>query len=176
MRSRLPVIRPRRRYLAFELEAEGPVQQRDLVSEIQSSQLSLFGEAGAARNRLVLISFDGRLGILRCSHTHLQETRAVIASIFYIGGVRAALRTKGVSGTIKTATEKYLQQLSKLSAETDGRRIEIEDVSGCIVRAHGLAVDICPDDGKGSDTRYLGLTSFDLSGGHKDADGTTDGL
>jgi ribonuclease P/MRP protein subunit POP5 len=89
------------------------------------------------------------------------------------------LHTKGVTGTIKSATEKYLPRLSKISAETDGRRIELVEVSGCIIRTHGLEVDLCPDDRnwtKGSDTRYLGLTSFDLSGGHDDADGTADGL
>jgi hypothetical protein len=79
------------------------------------------------------------------------------------------LRTRGLSGTIKSATEKYLPRLGKISAESDGRRIELDEVSGCIIRTHGLEVDLCPDDRNktmGSDTRYLGLTSFDLSGGH----------
>ena len=179
MRSRLPVLRTRRRYLAFELEAEGEIQPRELMSEIHSSQFSLFGDAGAAKNRLKMISFDGHFGLLRCHHTHLQDTRAILASIYSINGIRAALHTKGVSGTIKSATEKYIPQLGKISAENDGRRIELEEVSGWIIRTHGLEVDLCPDDRnktKGSDTRYLGLTSFDLCGGHEDADGTPDGL
>ncbi len=179
MRSRLPVLRTRRRYLAFALEAEGEIQPKELIGEIYSSQFSLFGDAGAAKNRLRLISFDGRSGLLRCHHTHIQDTRAVLASIRSINGIRVALRTKGVAGTIKSATEKYIPQLGKISAENDGRRIELEEVSGWIIRTHGLEVDLCPDDRnktKGSDTRYLGLTSFDLCGGHEDADGTPDGL
>ena len=179
MRSRLPVLRPRRRYLAFELEAEDKVEARELMKEIHESQFSLFGDIGAARNRLKLISFDGRFGLLRHHHAHIQETRAVLASVCSIGGIRAMLRTKGISGTIKSATEKYIPKLSKISVESDGRRVELDEVSGCIINTHGLEVDLCPDDQtvtKGSDTRYLGLTSFDLSGGHEDADGTADGL
>ena len=179
MRSKLPVLRTRRRYLAFEVDAEGEIWSKDLVEEIYSSQLSLFGDAGVARNRLKLISFRNGHGLLRCHHRHIQETRAVLAAVCSIKGTRAAIRTKGLSGTIKSATEKYIPQLSKLSFENDGRRIELEEVSGFIIHTRGLEVDLCPDDRsktKGSDTMYMGLTSFDLCGGHEDADGTTDGL
>jgi ribonuclease P/MRP protein subunit POP5 len=173
------VLRARRRYLAFRLEAEGEIQPKQLINEIQSAQHSLFGDVGASENQLKLITFDGRNGLLRCHHLHLQETRSVLATVYSINGIRVALHTRGFSGTIKSATEKYLPQLIKRSSENDGRRIELEEVSGCIIRTHGLEVDLCPDDRNktmGSDTRYLGLTFFDLSGGYKDADGTADGL
>jgi ribonuclease P/MRP protein subunit POP5 len=179
MRSRFPVLRERRRYMAFELLSEGEVSLKDLSIEISSSQLSLFGEEGAGRNRLKLISFNGRHGLIRFSHVYARETRVTLATIHSIHGIRVAVHTKGVSGTIKSATEKYLPGLSKICAESDGRRIELRDVSGCIIRTHGVKVDLCPDDrnkSTGSDTQYLGLTSFDLSGGHEDADGTADGL
>jgi ribonuclease P/MRP protein subunit POP5 len=69
--------------------------------------------------------------------------------------------------------------LDKIIAEKDGRRIELDEISGCITHIHGCEIDLCPDDQsriKGSDTRYLGLTSFDLYGGLDDANGTSDGL
>jgi len=182
LRTRLPVLRSRRRYIIFELDWEGDasaIQAKDLMGEIASSQFSLFGDQGAAKNRLRLISFDGRAGLIRFSHTHISETRAALAAVSSIRGIRAAIHTKGVSGTIKSAREKYLPRLDKLNYESDGRRIERKDVSGCIIRTHGVKVDLCPDDRNksvGSDTEYLGLTSFDLSGGHEDADGTADGL
>jgi ribonuclease P/MRP protein subunit POP5 len=165
--------------VAFELDAEGEIDARNLTGEIRSCQALLFGDAGVARNRLKLITFDGRFGLLRCHHTHISETRAVLATIYSVNGIRTALRTKGISGTIKSATEKYLPELGRTSAESDGRRIEREEVSGCIIHTRGLEIDLCPDDRNktlGSDTRYLGLTSFDLCGGHDDADGTADGL
>ncbi len=179
MRSRLPVLRARRRYLAFEVESEDELSGRDVMDEIHSAQASLFGDAGVAKNRLKLITFNGRLGLIRFDNDHIRDTRAILASIYSVNGIRAAFYTKGISGTIKSATEKYLPQLDKISPDSDGRRIELEEVSGCIVHIHGREIDLCPDDRnrtKGSDTRYLGLTSFDLSGGRDDADGTADGL
>lgn len=165
--------------MAFELDSEGTIGQKELMAEIYSSQASLFGDSGSSQNRLRLISFSGKFGLLRCSHKHIMQTRVILAAIYSINGIRAALRVKGVSGTIKSATEKYLPQLSQISAGNDGRRIELDEVSGCIIHTHGREIDLYPDDRdmtKGSDTRYLGLTSFDLCGGHDDADGTPDGL
>ena len=165
--------------MIFQLEAEGEIEERELIREIQINQHSLFGDIGSAKNRLQLISFDGCQGVVRFHHIHVNQTRATLASIPSIQGIRVALQVKGVSGTIKSATEKYLPPLSKINDDCDRRRIELKEVSGCIVRTHGLEVDLCPDDSewtKGSDTRYLGLTSFDLCGGHEDADGTADGL
>ncbi len=165
--------------MAFEVDSEEKIQSGDLASEIRSSQALLFGDVGAAGNRLKLISFDGRFGLLRCNHMAIEETRAILAAIYSVNGIRASLHVKGVSGTIKSATEKYIPQLRQISAENDGRRIELNDVSGCIIHTHGREIDLCPDDRsktKGSGTRYLGLTSFDLCGGHDDADGTADGL
>jgi ribonuclease P/MRP protein subunit POP5 len=179
LRSKLPVLFPKRRYIVFHLDSEEEVGSRDLQREIHFAQASLFGDLGAARNRLKLIYHEGPFGMLRCRHDRVQQTRATLASVYAVGGVRAALHMMGVAGTIKSAREKYIPQLSRSGAEDDGRRIELKEVSGCIVRIHGRKIDLCPDDPnrtRGSDTRYLGLTSFDLSGGHDDADGTSDGL
>ncbi len=100
MRSRLPVLRTRRRYLAFEVDSEEEIGQKELTMEIYSTQLSLFGDMGASQNRLRLISFDGKFGLLRCRHKHIDETRVILAAIYSINGIRAALRVKGVSGSI----------------------------------------------------------------------------
>lgn len=37
MRNRLPVLRERRRYMAFEIEAEGEISSKKLMGEIHSS-------------------------------------------------------------------------------------------------------------------------------------------
>ena len=86
MRSWLPVLRERRRYFAIEVEAEGRVKRTDLAAEIRAAQTSLFGDLGAARNRLRVISFDGRFGILRCSHYRTEECRALLSTVHSVGG------------------------------------------------------------------------------------------
>jgi ribonuclease P/MRP protein subunit POP5 len=173
----------RRRYIAFEVDSEETVKPKDLAVEILYCQSSLLGDKGTSVNRLKLIFFDGRFGLLRCSYVSVEESRAVLATVYSVSGIRAAVRIKGISGTIKTATEKYIPKLSlsiaETSAENYGRRIELEGVSGWIIHSHGREIDLSPDEKnmtKRSDTRYLGLTSFDLCGGCDDADGTADGL
>ena len=180
LRSWLPVLRERRRYIAFELESdsEEEVKRGDLVGEVYSSQMSLLGDLGASENRLRLITFDGRFGIFRCSHRRIEESRAVLATVHTVGGTRVAIRVRGVSGTIKAATEKYIPQ-SILQTDEDERRVDLGPISGSIARVRGREIDIRPDGQKtteGSATRYIGLTSFDLCGGDIDADGTSDGL
>jgi ribonuclease P/MRP protein subunit POP5 len=178
LRSWLPVLRDRRRYLAIEVEAEGRIRPADLTREVRSAQTSLFGDLGAAKNRLRIISFDGRFGILRCSHYRTEECRALLSTVHSVGGIRAAIRVRGISGTIKAATEKYIPQ-STLQPDENERRVDLGLVSGSVVRVHGREIDLAPDDQKmteGSGTRYVGLTSFDLCGEDIDADGTSDGL
>jgi len=178
LRSWLPVLRDRRRYIAFEVEAEGRVRGGDLVAEIRAAQTSLFGDLGAAKNRLRVISFDGRFGLLRSTHTRTEECRALLATVNSVGGMRASIRVRGISGSIKAATEKYIPQ-SILQPDENKRRVDLGPVSGSVVRVRGREIDLSPDDPKmteGSGTRYVGLTSFDLRGEDIDADGTSDGL
>jgi len=179
LRSNLPVLRTKRRYMSFLLESEGILEPKDLLVEIYSAQVSLMGDLGAASNKLKLICFNGRFGILRCNHDRIQDTRALLATINTVNGIRVLIQVIGVSGTIKSATKKYLPRLNEIKTQNYGRRIELDEVSGCVIGIHGHEIDLCPDDQrkiKGSDTRYLGLTSFDLCGGLYDADGTSDGL
>jgi len=165
--------------LAFLVESEGRIGERDLLLEIYSTQAGLLGDIGSSINRIKLIRFDGRFGILRCNHTRIRECRAVLACVYAIGGARTSIVVLGISGTIRALTEKYIPELGRLPAESEHRRIEIEGITGSIARIRGDEIDISPDDQdmtKGSDTRYLGLTSFDLDGERDYADGTSDGL
>jgi ribonuclease P/MRP protein subunit POP5 len=125
---------------------------------------------------LRLISFDGKVGILRCINGHVEATRAALATVHTIAGIRCGIRVIGVGGTILAATEKYIPQMSYVAAEI-GKRIDLGEISGWIKRQRCSEIDIEPDVRReGSDTRYLGLTYFDLDGGCVDADGTSDGL
>jgi ribonuclease P/MRP protein subunit POP5 len=172
-------MRGRRRYMAFLLESEGSIGERDLLWEIYSTQANLLGDIGSSKNLLKLIRFDGRFGILRCNHTRIKECRAALACVYAVGGIRVSLTVLGISGTIRALTEKYIPELGRLPDESDHRRIEIEGITGSIARIRGDEIDLSPDDQemtKGSDTRYLGLTSFDLYGECDYADGTSDGL
>ena len=179
VRSWLPVLRLRRRYIAFEVFSEKDVSKSDLLAAIRSAEITLYGDIGSSMNLLRLIYFDGSFGLLRCALTRIDESRAALATIYSINRTRVAIRVLGVSGTIKAATEKYIPELPLRRAENVERKIELEQLSGWIVRINGWEVDLTPDDQeitKRSDTQLLGLTSFDLYGGMYNADDASDGI
>jgi ribonuclease P/MRP protein subunit POP5 len=105
----LPSLRARKRYLAFELICEEPVNRNDLIKEIMSSASSLLGDVVASECDIKVLGFEDFKGTIQCAHTMLKETRASLAALTRINGKRATLHILGTSGTIKRVTEKFLQ-------------------------------------------------------------------
>ena len=118
----LPVLREKKRYLAFEIHSERTINRQELVREIMNSVISLFGDAGASHINPALMSFDGRFGILRCSREKTSETRAGLACINNIQGARVSIMVMGISGSIRGATEKFIQQTLIKELEPEKRK------------------------------------------------------
>ena len=106
----LPVLRDKKRYLAFEVTSGQKIKRRDMETEILDSVSSLFGDIGLSEINPRLISYDGKYGIIRCIRDRTEETRAALACITNIKDIRLSLRVLGISGTIKGATEKFIQK------------------------------------------------------------------
>ena len=109
MRRLLPSLRGKKRYIAFELISEGSVCRSDLVKEIMSSASSLLGDVISSECDIKILGFENWKGIIQCSNNRVKETRASLASLTRINGKRATLHIFGISGTVKRATEKFLQ-------------------------------------------------------------------
>lgn len=107
----IPTLRDKKRYIAFEVTSEQTVTRQELSEEIQNSTGSLFGDAGASGINAGLISFEGGYGILRCARDRTTEARAALACINRLRGARVSILVLGISGTIRGATEKFIQQL-----------------------------------------------------------------
>lgn len=105
----LPVLRDKKRYIAFEVTSGQKIKRRDMENEIHDLTRSLFGDTGCSEMNLRLISYDGKYGIIRCIRDRTEETRATLACITNIKEVRLSLQVLGISGTIKGATEKFIQ-------------------------------------------------------------------
>jgi ribonuclease P/MRP protein subunit POP5 len=124
----LPSLRVKKRYLAFELICEGPANRNDLIKEVISSASALLGDVVASECDIKVLGFEDCKGIIQCAHTRLKETRASLAALTRINGRRATLHILGISGTIKRATEKFLQEYkvsepkSRQSPEIEGNR------------------------------------------------------
>ena len=99
----LPSLREKKRYLAFGILSEGAVSRRDFIDELERSASSLLGDIGSSECGLKMLSFDRTGGIIRCARTKTEHTRAVLATINRVRGVRVAVHVIGSSGSVKGA-------------------------------------------------------------------------
>ncbi len=106
----LPTLREKKRYIAFEINSEQKINRQDLVREILNSIISVFGDRGASEINPALMSFEEKYGILRCARDKTEETKIGLACINNIRGIRISILIMGISGTIKGATEKFIQE------------------------------------------------------------------
>ncbi|MCX9011727.1 MAG: ribonuclease P [Candidatus Methanoperedens sp.] len=107
----IPTLRDKKRYIAFEITSEHTITRHEMSEEIHSSIGSLFGDAGASEINAGLVSFEREYGILRCAREKTTQARAALACINKLRGARVSVLVLGISGTIKGAMEKFIQQL-----------------------------------------------------------------
>ena len=109
-----PDIRIRERYIVFSIMPKERFSLEDVVKTIWSSLLQLFGEAGTSQFHVWIPSnlYNDKqgIGIIRCSHDHVQDVRAALALVKKIEDTPVLIRTLGVTGTIKAAKEKFLEK------------------------------------------------------------------
>lgn len=177
-----PTLRESNRYAAIVLVAEGTYTRRDLLNEILYCAAALLGDAGSSELGLRLLSFERNRGIIRCTGDRVWETRAVLASVSAIKNTRVRIDILGISGTVQSATEKYLLTQNKVKAEP-GRERTIEEckivinrssIFGSVVKQDNDEIDLLPEDSQNkeivnrSNTRYMGITVFDLENKERD--------
>lgn len=102
-------LRERKRYLAIEIIAECDLSREEFLREIFAATGSLLGDMGSSECGIRLLDFEKKRGVLRCSHMMTEKTRAALATITSIGGQRAIVHVRGISGTVLGATQKYIQ-------------------------------------------------------------------
>lgn len=173
-----PTLRDFHRYMAFSMEAEDEVSRRDLINEVLFSAATLVGDVGSSELGLRLMAFEDHKGIIQCSANRVWESRAVLAAVSSVKGVRLRIKVLGVSGTVRAATEKYLltrninqvepEKKKKKEPEHCEIRIDNKTISGTIIYRVNNEIDIIPEDPlykkilEYSDTRYMGITVFDI--------------
>jgi len=99
----------RNRYIVFKLYSNDDIPLESLVKDIWRNLLTIYGEYGASKTNFWLIEYDERAkkGIVRCTHTTVNMMRIVLAFINRIAETPVMVKILGVSGTIKTAKEKF---------------------------------------------------------------------
>ena len=111
-----PALRKRKRYVAFEIISPKKINSKDLVFAIWDSLLSFFGEYKTSEAEIWLEYFDGRRGILRCTHTSLDKVKIALTLVGKVKDCEVIPLILGVSGTIKKCKKKYLRGVKNASA------------------------------------------------------------
>lgn len=108
-----PSLRPHKRYIVFEVISERKVAYPDVVSAVWSSLLNFLGDLKASEARIWTIknlyNEEQQKGVIRCAHDHVEHVRAALSLIQVAGESPAVVRVTGVTGTIKAARAKYLE-------------------------------------------------------------------
>jgi ribonuclease P/MRP protein subunit POP5 len=109
-----PSLRPKARYVAFEIISEQPIRYEEWQTALWNTALDFLGEFGLSSARLWpiknLYNPTTQKGLLKCSHTAVEQIRVVLSLIQMIGETRAVVHVLGVTGTIKSAEMKYLKE------------------------------------------------------------------
>lgn len=120
-----PSLRDPKRYIAFEVISQKSVGREDLVSIIWDSCLKLHGECETSRFRLWLMRLWGcprdnqennsknkdfyMKGVLQCNRGDEEKVRAALCLVHQYKGKRVVFHTLGLSGTIRSATQKFIK-------------------------------------------------------------------
>ena len=107
-----PSLRSHKRYIIFEIVSDEPVAYNELLSAIWNSMLDFLGELKSSEAMIWLIQnlYDesGKQGVIKCRHDFVENMRAVLSLIQTVGETRVIIKILGVTGTIKSARNKYL--------------------------------------------------------------------
>ena len=114
-------LRHKKRYIAFEGVSESYLNREDVISLLWDNSLNLFGECKTSNFNLWVMKIWNKktvknsknffiMGIIQCNREEVDNVRAVIASIAWHKGKRVVFHTMGISGTIKSAIEKFINK------------------------------------------------------------------
>lgn len=109
----MPSLKERKRYLAFEIISEGPINEFKAVSEaIWSSVLGFLGELETGKAGIWIMpekwNEQKQRGLIRVNHRYVEKLKASLALVEEIQQNNVIVKSVGTSGIIKKAEGKYL--------------------------------------------------------------------
>ncbi len=170
MRMRLPPsMMPRRRYIAFEIEADEPLAREDVVRAITRESIEFLGENSLSDMDLKIVDFDEatQRGFLACRHGAVDAAMACLAMVSGANNKRACAVPLGVSGTIRALKRKFLSARVPAQSPADFDIAIMGGLKG--VRRRGELIDAVPmaeelrNRIKDLNVKYIGLVSKETS-------------
>lgn len=110
MKPLLPVLREKKRYLAFEIISEQEIPNNIASKAIKESFINLFGLNGYANAGYLFLNDmydpEKKTGIIRVSTKEIDNFKTSLVFLNKINGKDALIKTKSCSGIIKKAKNK----------------------------------------------------------------------
>ena len=107
-----PSLRSHKRYVISEIISDNPITYSDLVNTIWNSMLNFLGELESSEAMIWSIQnlYDekSQKGVIKCRHDFVESIRAILSLIQTAGETKVIIKVLGVTGTIKSARNKYL--------------------------------------------------------------------
>ena len=151
-------LQPRYRYLALGLETwpDADVGRRSFQRETWAAARGLLGDVGSAQLDLEVLRFEYVDGageaVVRTRRGEVDRARAVLACVQAVDGQPVGVHVRGVSGTVRACTERYL---GRQPEGADQRHVVFENAERrAVVRGERVDVDV--------DGAYAGATTLDL--------------
>ncbi len=108
-----PTLRDKHRYIVFKLVSRKKFGVGDVVSSLWPAILQLFGEVGTSKINMRILGnlYDKEqsVGVISCERESVEDIRSALSSIRQISGENVMFKTLGVTGTIRSAKQKFLK-------------------------------------------------------------------
>ncbi len=150
-------LRPRYRYIFVRMEHHPTrdISMDEFGKEIWFEAQNLVGDVGSAETDIELLDTEEDIAIIKCRRGEVDRARSIVCCLDSIGDISIGFRVIGVSGTIKSGREKFID-------ENTMRYSEIDTELGMGWVKDGL-IDI-PDEDR--DTNFIGYTANELNQGN----------
>ncbi len=103
--TKKPTLKEKKRYIYFKVHSNYPVKYVDMRNAVFDSIFDLIGELGLAKSNTHFVKnlWDqkNQTGILKCSHTFVDQIKLATSLIHQIGESQVIFQSLRVSGTIK---------------------------------------------------------------------------
>ena len=107
-----PSLRSKTRYIVFEIISDSPIEYKDFIDALWNSTTHFLGELLTADSQLRVLRnlYDNKSqrGVIKCRHDMVEHVRTSLSMISIISEIRVVIKIDGVTGTIKSARNRYL--------------------------------------------------------------------
>ena len=106
----LPSLKEKKRYIVFEIISKEKLEFRDVKNEIKQQILSFVGELGYGKAGIQILDdlWKNQRGVIRVNNKWVNNIKSTLALIKKIKNEKIIVKTIGISGTLKKTKEKYL--------------------------------------------------------------------